>query len=87
MSMKSHGINQGETSEQLLQDMLKQTPPSHVEVEYIKMEPEGNTLTNEIIMEDSSPVSGDPMMSQSPAAVVHSSCSSISMDEVAEMLS
>ena len=70
MAMKSHGINHSDSSPQLLSDMMNPSPVqvdvSTIDPSFIKAEPEANmtNLANEIIMEDSSPVSGDPMMSQ-----------------------
>jgi len=76
MSMKAHGLGHAEGStQQLLSDMMNPGPAVQVDTTLVKTEPDHQltALTDEIIMEDSSPVSGDPMMSQ--------------IDEVSELMS
>jgi hypothetical protein len=78
MSMKTHGISMpGSNSAELLSDLLKQQQQA---MDMIKQEPQVDEL-----MEDCSPVSGDPMMSASSPVVVDSRRSSASMEESSDL--
>ena len=76
MTMKTHGISQSSTSvgtsSELLSDLIKQQP-----IDFIKSDPDAfdaaatDSIVSSVLedlMDDNSPVSGDPMMSApSPA--------------------
>ena len=95
MKMKAHGL-QGpggaSSTSEFLSDMLKQ---QHSSMEFIKQEPSSNPMAEvamppihtEDLMEDTSPIGGDPMLSaSSPIITDHSQTNSVSMEDATDML-
>ncbi len=96
MMMKAHGISQNQSiSSDLLSDMLKQESTPSIHVNLVKLEPTMNsqstlaTVNTDDLMEDTSPIAGDPMFSSSSPVIQHhhlSSTGSMCMDEATDML-
>lgn len=92
MLMQAHGISTSSTSEssKLISEVLKTSPTPATLSEYLKPEPSSNpaSVSDDVIMDDQSPISNDPMMSQSsPLVATKSHTNSVSMEEISDMLS
>ena len=84
MMMKANGLhtNAGQSSQDFLSDILRQQTTNPLRV--VKREPsslQSSVTSVEDIMDDTSPVSGDPMLASVSSPAMDSRRSSASIDE------
>ena len=89
MLMQAHGISGAApsqaTTSKLLGDVLKTSSPSYLKLEKAAS---ASAVPEDVIMDDTSPISNDPMMSQSsPLVTANQQTDIVSMDEISDMLS